>query len=104
MFTWLSVVLVLENSGVPVFSQTLEPTVTILSWSADQFRVRLSGQPGQGYRVEASSDLKDWAVLVASNSPSGTFEFVDADANLFTRRFYRAVAVDLSSTTITPLA
>ena len=28
VFTWLSVVLVLENSGVPVFSQTLEPTVT----------------------------------------------------------------------------
>jgi len=57
-----------------------------------KMKLELSGQAGQTYIVEASTNLVDWeAVGVATVNEDGSFEFEDADAAKHQRRFYRVV-------------
>ena len=55
-----------------------------------QFALRVSGEAGQTYVVEASADLRNWTAIRTNAAPSGTFDFIDAAAPGFSRRFYRA--------------
>ena len=43
------------------------------------------------YRIDASSNLLNWALLTNVPNPSGVLQFVDPAATNFPRRFYRAV-------------
>ncbi len=52
-----------------------------------------SATPGLDYRLDASTNLVDWAALTNLASPSGTIQFIDLEAVNFSRRFYRAVWV-----------
>ena len=45
------------------------------------------------YRIEASTDLSNWAALTNLPNPDGTIQFMDLDATNFSQRFYRAVWV-----------
>jgi len=57
-----------------------------------KLKLKLSGQAGETYIVEASTNLADWeAVGTATVQPDGSFEFEDADAAKHQRRFYRVV-------------
>jgi hypothetical protein len=54
--------------------------------------VRLLGDAGEIYTVEASTDLSTWITLQEVQADSdGQFEFADPDAALFTHRFYRVL-------------
>ncbi|MGA4645536.1 M36 family metallopeptidase [Limisphaera sp. 4302-co] len=61
---------------------------------AGLFRVTLTGQPGQTYRLQVSEDLRTWTDLQSQTVPaSGEVKFTDPDAAGRTQRYYRAVLV-----------
>lgn len=66
------------------------PTVEIVSReeSGDTL-VRLTGEPGGTYSLEASSDLAGWVTLETATATGGTIEYLDTEAGTATRRFYR---------------
>jgi hypothetical protein len=67
------------------------PTLQLLSRSATgEVTLRLLGQPGTSYALEASSDLRTWTQLVSLSSPDGNSEFTDVTAGSLAERFYRA--------------
>jgi uncharacterized repeat protein (TIGR03803 family) len=57
----------------------------------DQFAIRSQGlEPGSTYRVFASADLTEWALLNSVKvAADGRFEFLDIRQPEFTQRFYR---------------
>ncbi len=51
----------------------------------------LAGIAGQNYRIEASTDFKQWMTLGTNRVPgSALLDFVDVESTNFTHRFYRA--------------
>lgn len=53
-------------------------------------RMKLYGEPGQEYPIEASEDLKQWeTILSVALGDHGLAEFVDVDAANLAQRFYR---------------
>ena len=46
---------------------------------------------GQAFTIEASADLTAWKPIAAVTNLTGTVEFVDPDAALSARRFYRVI-------------
>ena len=52
-----------------------------------QFQFSVAGVPGCKYAILASTDLSNWTVLQATNSP---FTFTDTNTSGFPCRFYRA--------------
>ena len=46
-------------------------------------------EPGRNYRVEASSDLRNWETLTEGVSSDGTWHFVDCEMANHPQRFYR---------------
>jgi len=56
-------------------------------------RFSLSATPALTYRLDASTNLADWATLTNLANPSGTIQFIDLAATNFSQRFYRAVWV-----------
>jgi hypothetical protein len=61
-----------------------------LAFSSGTMRFNVEGFPGQQVSVEGSSDLIEWIPLQTHTFTSTTWEFIDADAGQFVRRFYRA--------------
>jgi len=58
-----------------------------------KMKLKLIGQAGQTYIVEASTNLVDWeAVGVATVQSDGSFEFADTSAAKYQSRFYRIVS------------
>jgi hypothetical protein len=58
--------------------------------SDGQFVLRLTGEPGCNYAIEATTNYANWTVLRTNNATDGVFDFVDTAASGFPRRFYRA--------------
>ncbi len=48
-----------------------------------------AAETGVNFRVEASSDLRNWETVYATPSVGGALHFVDAETARFARRFYR---------------
>jgi hypothetical protein len=81
-----------EISGVIGSTATTSPgraAMTAPHASAGQFSFTVSGTAGSQYVVQASTNLVNWVSLQTNTSP---FNFVDANAHQFTRRFYRALS------------
>lgn len=55
------------------------------------FQLRLLGASGQGFRIEATSDLNEWSLLVNDTFSTEEYDFVDFGATNQPRRFYRVV-------------
>ena len=55
-----------------------------------QFQLRLIGQGGTNYVLQASSNLITWVSLVTNAAPSGIWDFLDASGSNFSYRFYKA--------------
>ena len=68
---------------------TLEP-IPALASSNPQFKI--SGPPGQSFRIQASTDLANWLTLTNMVCPDGVGQFVDLSATNFSQRFYQAVS------------
>jgi hypothetical protein len=65
------------------------PTLKMRALAGGRMAVDVTGQPGQIYKVMASSDLRTWASIGSVTlSAAGTYEFVDS-APASGKRFYR---------------
>jgi hypothetical protein len=60
--------------------------------SNGQFQFNFSGNPGQNYTLQASSDLVNWSSLMTTNSSNSSYTFTDPAATGMPRRFYRVWA------------
>ncbi|MDB6034284.1 MAG: C-terminal target protein, partial [Verrucomicrobiales bacterium] len=54
-----------------------------------QFTIYFSGQTGQGYGIEASTDFVNWTSLGSVTAAGPITSFTDVNAGAFGRRFYR---------------
>ena len=91
---------VITNAGGSVTSSIASLTVVMRPNLAPptllpdgSVRLSLSATPDLTYRLDASTNLVDWATLTNIANPSGTIQFIDLEATNFSRRFYRAVWV-----------
>jgi hypothetical protein len=90
-----------SKSGLPVHGMILEsgqlaappepPTLTAALAKGGKPRVIIAGQAGQLYRVEVSSDLRQWRVLKLIEGAAKPVEFVDESATTERDYFYRTV-------------
>lgn len=65
-----------------------EPSVRLMSREGDASTVRISGQPGGTFALQASSNLKDWIDLGSWLTPSGELDVTDTVSDRVV--FYRA--------------
>ncbi|MCX7722708.1 MAG: FG-GAP-like repeat-containing protein, partial [Verrucomicrobiae bacterium] len=56
------------------------------------FSFILRGEPGRNYRIQASTNLIDWITILHVLQTNTLIRVMDADAALFSHRFYRIVA------------
>jgi hypothetical protein len=58
--------------------------------SNDAFLLRLSGEPGRSYAIEATTDFLDWFALKTNTAGTdGTLDFLDTTATNYRHSFYR---------------
>ena len=50
------------------------------------------GQPGHSYRLQVSTNLRDWQTLTNLVATPDPIPYRDSDAPAATQRFYRAVS------------
>ena len=84
------------NSSIASVGVTLDlsaPNAPIRVETGGAVHVRFAVIPGHAYRIEASSDLKTWnVVLTAMGDFSGVLDYVDANATRPAFRFFRLVS------------
>jgi hypothetical protein len=61
-----------------------------LAVAADGVRLKVAGELGVQYEIEASSDLQTWTPLGRMLNETGELDFTDLAAGAATQRFYRA--------------
>jgi hypothetical protein len=82
------------TSSIASLTVVIRPSLAPPTLSPDgSVRFSLSATPDLTYRIDASTNLVDWAALTNLADPSGTIQFVDLQATNFSQRFYRAVWV-----------
>ena len=109
LFTWRptvlqasttnSIQLVVADDGLPVLSATQYftvavspltlPSLFLTSWTNKQVYLKVMGDFGPDYTLQAATDLFNWTNLLFTNSPTTPFLFFDTDATNFNQRFYR---------------
>jgi hypothetical protein len=69
----------------------IPPRIEALGLTAEgAYQARVYGEPGFAYRIEASSDLRQWNPLLTFTAPpNGLLDFQDPGAREFQHRFYR---------------
>lgn len=67
-------------------------TLASLTVSAGQFSFNVTGDPGQLYVVQMSTNLQDWISVQTNTVP---FQFTESNATGQTPRFYRAFYLQL---------
>lgn len=55
-----------------------------------QFRLRVVGQSGARFAIDATTNLSQWTALKTNVITDGYFDYVDSSAPALARRFYRA--------------
>jgi hypothetical protein len=70
---------------------TAAATLTPETIAGGTFAFKVSGVPGFGYVVQASTNLVDWESVQTNLAP---FDFTDSDASLYSRRFYRTFSAN----------
>jgi len=77
-----------QNFSVTVNPLTL-PSILPTALSGGQLTLRVSGQSGPDYAVQASTNLADWTTLFTTNSPPMPFNWVVTNASMLPVQFYR---------------
>ena len=84
--------------GPRIDDPTVPPTLERVALASGAFCLRINGQPGFTYVIEATTNLLappaliPWTPLFTSGTrPNGQFPFADPDSTNFPRRFYRVV-------------
>jgi hypothetical protein len=78
-----------QNFTVTVNPLTL-PRMSSSGWSNGQFALQVSGQSGPDYEIQTSTNLAQWSMVFATNSPAMPFVW-QAGAPTNAARFYRVV-------------
>ncbi len=60
--------------------------------SEGQFRLRVTGNPGQTFILQASTNLTAWDAVLTNQVSGVPAEFTDTNVHRFNSRFYRALA------------
>jgi hypothetical protein len=66
------------------------PRLELERSSSDRLRIRVLGEAGRRYELQASSDLENWSTVLITNSISAFFEWSDPRGSEFPTRFFRA--------------
>lgn len=85
--------LLVETVCVPnVAPPALSPELRINSvkMTNELLVLRISGETGQAYVVEQSTNFVDWVPVTVLTNSAGTFEFTDTNSVAPSQRFYRA--------------
>ncbi len=87
------------DSGSPALSATNSFTITInplappnvsaISFSGTQAVLTVTGTQGPDYSLWGSTNLTDWQIVGASNSPAIPVTFIDTNVTGYPTRFYR---------------
>jgi hypothetical protein len=72
-------------------NQPATPSLAQPQWSPQGFTLRLSGDVGPDYHVQASTNLVDWTTLSMTNPPALPIDWLDPDAATAPLRFYRVL-------------
>lgn len=67
-----------------------QPQLRVLGMLNGSPTLRLTGQAGLYFALEASTNLLNWGVLNTNITTGGSFDYVDSAAAVQLRRFYRA--------------
>lgn len=89
--------------GSPALSFRVLPLDTVLNnqpfqmfgpgWQpGNGFSLNLSGNSGQPFLIQTSTNLVDWYNLTSGILTNNAYNFIDYDAPIYPRRFYRAAA------------
>ncbi|MBI3417865.1 MAG: hypothetical protein HY043_21440 [Verrucomicrobia bacterium] len=78
---------VVTAEALPSIPPTLEAVQRL---AAGQFLLKLHGELGLKYAIDASSDLVHWTEIKTLHATDGTADFLDNAATNFTSQFYRA--------------
>ena len=82
------------TSSIASLTVVMRPNMALPTRLPDgSVRLSLTATPGLTYRLDASTNLVDWAALTNIANPSGTIQFIDLEATNSSQRFYRAVWV-----------
>ncbi len=89
---------VVKDDGSPILSATQSfsvaintlagPTITP-AFVSSSFTLRVSGDSGPDYSIEASTNLADWITVFTSNQPALPFDWSDPNAANYAQRYYR---------------
>lgn len=60
-------------------------------WLEDGFQLTLTGELGGHYRIEGSTNARDWTPLTTLTNSFGTLQFTDVLATNRSQQFYRAI-------------
>jgi flagellar hook protein FlgE len=81
--TWGLGVILSRSREVP------DPPLTFSLPSRQGPRLEITGEPGQRWTIQASTNLAAWTPLLERTTDSDQFEFTDTNAPQFQTRFYR---------------
>ena len=81
--------MVFDNYSIT--AQVLPPRLTLLGRTSNgQTLLRLNGQAGINFAIDASTNLLNWTALITNVATGGSFDYTDTGAPAFSRRLYRA--------------
>jgi hypothetical protein len=67
-----------------------QPHLTVLGRAAGQTSLRLTGQNGNKFAIEASTNFIHWTALKTNLISDGSFDYIDTSSAALNRRLYRA--------------
>ena len=79
------------STSVSVVSSTPPQLSASLSGTPGSFQFTVTGQSGQEYIIQASTNLVNWVDVYTNPDYTAPFNFVDPNETNYTSRFYRVV-------------
>jgi uncharacterized repeat protein (TIGR01451 family) len=79
------------STSVAVVSSTPPQLSASVSGTPGSFQFTITGQSGQEYIIQASTNLVNWVDVYTNPDYTAPFNFVDPNATNYTSRFYRVV-------------
>jgi hypothetical protein len=82
-----------KATSFPLKTRSVVPTLTTLGLASNRFAVRLSGDAGKTYIIQASTNLTgtNWTALVTNVANGGSFDYTNVSTGSFASRFFRAL-------------
>ena len=78
------------NLIITPISDTNGASLVIEPYGSGLFRLKLTGEQYERYRIEASENLQNWVTLTNFSLTQLPMGFVDHEASNYVQRFYRS--------------